>query len=174
MDERFGRVRPSWDEYFILSAIMSATRSACLKFKSGAVIVKNKRIISSGYNGPAPGIPSPFELGYCRKDVAGVGWEKKGSGHCLSTHAEANAIVQNHLQDLNGSSMYCLHFPCNECAKLIASSGIKEVVFLKMYKEEVSHTKEIFDCAGVTYRQLIINNESMLKIIKEVLESTKE
>ncbi len=174
MDERFGRIRPSWDEYFMLSAVMMATRAACIKFKSGAVIVKNKRIISSGYNGPAPSIPSPFELGYCRKDAVGVDWDKKGSGYCLTTHAEANAIIQNHQQDLHGTTMYCLHFPCNECAKLIASCGIKEVIFLKEYAEEVSRTKEIFDCAGVKYKKLAIDNEASLKIIKEVLEATKE
>ncbi|MCX6803852.1 MAG: dCMP deaminase family protein [Candidatus Diapherotrites archaeon] len=167
-------VRPSWDEYFILAAVLIASRAACLKFKSGAVVVKNKRIVASGYNGPAPGVPSPFELGYCRKDVVGVDWSKKSSGHCLSTHAEANAIVQNHQQDLTGASMYCLHFPCNECAKLIASCGIKEVIFLKNYKEEVSRSEEIFNNAGVKFKKISIDHKASLRIIEDVLTSIRE
>jgi len=174
MEKKLGLLRPSWDEYFILAAVLAATRASCVKFKSGAVIVKNKRIIASGYNGPAPGVPSGFELGYCRKDRAGVDWQKKGSGHCLATHAEANAIVQNHKQDLTGTTLYCLHFPCNECAKLIASAGIKEVVYLKHYREEVPKAEEIFECSGVKFRKIVINHKDSLKVIEDVLKSTKE
>ncbi len=174
MEEKNGFSRPSWDEYFMLSAVMTATRSACLKLNAGAVIVKNKRIISSGYNGPAPGIPSPFELGYCRKEKANVDWSSKSSGHCLSTHAEANAIIQNHEKDLTGATMYSLYFPCNECAKLIASSGIKELVFLKMYREEVPKAEEIFKQARVNFRQISLPNEKLLQKVSDVINSTKE
>ncbi|VVB74412.1 tRNA-specific adenosine deaminase [uncultured archaeon] len=174
MEEKKGLLRPSWDEYFMLSAVAIATRASCIKFKSGAVIVKDKRIVASGYNGPAPGVPSGFELGYCRKDVANVDWSKKNTGHCLATHAEANALVQNHATDVHGATMYCLHFPCNECAKLIASAGIKEVIFLKHYKEEVPRTEEIFNCSGVKYRKLAIDSEKMLKVVSDVLNSAKE
>lgn len=167
-------VRPTWDEYFMLAAVLAATRASCVKFKSGAVIVKDKRIISSGYNGPAPGVPSGFELGYCRKDQAGVDWFSKGSGHCLATHAEANAIVQNHQQDLRGATMYCLHLPCNECAKLVASSGIKEVVYLKHYREEIPKAEEIFSCSGVKLRKISIDHDDALFVIKEILKSTQE
>ena len=159
----------------MLSAVIVATRSSCTKFNSGAVIVKNKRIIASGYNGPAPGIPSGFDLGWCRKDKAGVDWESKGSGHCLATHAEANAIIQNHEKDLNGSIMYCLHFPCNECAKLIASSGIKELVYLKMYREEVPMSEEIFKLANVKFRKMSFENKvDLIKKIEDVIDSIKE
>ncbi len=166
--------RPSWDEYFMLSAIITATRASCLKFKSGAVIVKEKRIVSSGYNGNPPGVQSCVEKGYCNKDKAGVKWGSKGSGHCLATHAEANAIIQNHEQSLVGATMYCLHFPCNECAKLIASCGIKEVVFLKMYREEVPKAEEIFEGAKIKIRKMDLDFKSALKIISEVMTSTKE
>jgi dCMP deaminase len=166
--------RPSWDEYFMLSAVIVATRSSCIKFNSGAVIVKDKRIIASGYNGPAPGIPSGFDLGYCRKEKEGVNWENKGSGHCLATHAEANAIIQNHEKNLSGTTMFCLHFPCNECAKLIASSGIKEVVYLKMYKEKVSKSEEIFNLASVKFRKMTFDSTNLLMDkIKDVINSTQ-
>ncbi len=166
--------RPNWDEYFMLAAIIAASRASCVKFKSGAVIVKNKRIICSGYNGVAPGVPSCFDLGYCRKEKAGVDWSSKGSGHCMATHAEANAIIQNHEQDLTGATMYCLHFPCNECAKLIASSGIKEVVFLKNYREQVPKSEEIFAFSGVKFRKLEMDYEKQLKLIEHVMKATKE
>ena len=167
--------RPNWDEYFMLSAVIVATRSSCIKFNSGAVIVKDKRIIASGYNGPAPGIPSGFDLGYCRKEKEGINWENKGSGHCLATHAEANAIIQNHEKDLNGTTMFCLHFLCNECAKLIASSGIKEIVYLKMYKEEISNSEKIFELAKVKCRKMeFTSTQNLIEKIKQVIDSTVE
>ncbi|MFA5931140.1 MAG: dCMP deaminase family protein [archaeon] len=174
MQEKNGLMRPDWDEYFMLSAVMAATRASCTKFKSGAVIVKDKRIVASGYNGPAPGVPSGFELGYCRKEQAGVDWSSKGSGHCLATHAEANAIVQFHGTDLHGATMYCLHSPCNECAKLIASAGIKEVVYLKNYREQVAKAEEIFSFSKIKFRKLEIDFEKALKLIEGVMKSTKE
>jgi dCMP deaminase len=163
--------RPSWDEYFMLSAAVIATRASCLKLHSGAVIVKDKRIISSGYNGNPPGVPSCYELGYCNKDKQGVKWESKGSGYCLATHAEANAIIQNHEKNIVGSTMYCIYYPCNECAKLIASSGIKELVYLKFYKEEVSNSKKILEMSGVKVRQLFLDSKKLLPLIEEIIYS---
>lgn len=166
--------RPSWDEYFMLSAIMAATRASCIKFSSGAVIVKNKRIVASGYNGNPRGIISCIEQGFCNKDKANVDWSEKSSGHCLATHAEANAIIQNHEQSLDGATLYCLHFPCNECTKLIISSGIKEVVYLKNYKEKVSNSELMFNQAKVKFRQMVIRKKEVLEKITEVIDSTKE
>jgi dCMP deaminase len=174
MEEKFGRIRPDWDEYFMLSAAIIGTRSSCSKFNSGAVIVKNKRIVSSGYNGNPPGVPSSWDVGFCRKDKAGIEWGQKGSGHCLATHAEANAIVQNHEQSLEGATMYCLHFPCNECAKLIISSGIKEVVYLKMYRDQVPRAEEMFNQSGVKFRQMSIDYEEALKATRAIFEQTRE
>jgi len=166
--------RPSWDEYFMLSAIIAATRASCIKFRSGAVIVKNKRIIASWYNGNPTGVPSCFHQWFCNKDKAGVERGKKWSGHCLATHAEANAIIQNHQQNLEWTTMYCMHFPCNECAKLITSSGIKEVVYLKMYREENPKAETIFTHAWITFRQMQIDFDTSLKTIEEVMKSTQE
>ena len=166
--------RPSRDEYFMLSAIIAATRASCIKFNSWAVIVKDNRIVSSGYNGNPPGVPSCHAQGFCNKDKAGVDWSSKASGNCLATHAEANAIIQNHEQSIKWATMYCLHFPCNECAKLIASSGIKEIIYLKMYREEVPKAELIFKYAGITFRQMKIDQETMLEKIQQVMTSTKE
>jgi deoxycytidylate deaminase len=70
--------------------------------------------------------------------------------------------------------MYCLHFPCNECAKLITSAGIKEVVYLKMYREENSKSEIIFNHAGIIFRQMKIDFDLALKSIETVMKSTKE
>ena len=166
--------RPSRDEYFMLSAIIAATRASCIKFNSWAVIVKDNRIVSSWYNGNPPGVPSCHGQGFCNKDKAGVDRSSKASGNCLATHAEANAIIQNHEQNIKWATMYCLHFPCNECAKLIASSGIKEVVYLKMYREEVPKAEVIFNYAGITFRKMELEYTNMINKIEEVMKSTKE
>lgn len=92
----------------------------------------------------------------------------------MATHAEANAIIQNHQQNIEGATMYCLHFPCNECTKLIASSGIKEVVFLKMYRDQNPKAEIIFSHAGVKCRQMDIDANSAIETIQSILLSTKE
>jgi dCMP deaminase len=158
----------------MLSATIAATRSSCIKFNSWAVIVKNKRIVSSWYNGNPTWVPSCHEQWFCNKDEAWVDRSSKWSWHCLATHAEANAIVQNHEQSLEWATMYSLHFPCNECAKLIASSWIKEVVYLKMYRESVPKAELIFNHAWITFRQMDMQNGPMLKKIEQVMISTIE
>lgn len=166
--------RPSRDEYFMLSAVMAATRASCVKFRSGAVIVKNQRIIASGYNGNPKGVPSCIGQWFCNKDKAGVDRSQKWSWHCLATHAEANAIIQNHEQNLEGTTMYSLYFPCNECAKLIVSSGIKELVYIKMYRDQNPKAEEMFVHAGIKVRQLTINFDEQLALLETVMKSTKE
>ncbi|MEI7563269.1 MAG: hypothetical protein WCJ39_06550 [bacterium] len=70
--------------------------------------------------------------------------------------------------------MYCLHFPCNECAKLIASSGIKEVVYLKMYREAVPKAELIFKYADITFRKMTLDQTAMIERVQEVIESSRE
>lgn len=166
--------RPNRDQYFMLSAIIAATRASCIKFNSWAVIVKNKRIIASWYNGSAPWIPSCYEQWFCHRAALWIDRTTKWSWHCIATHAEANAIVQNHEQNLNWATMYCLHFPCNQCSKLIASSWIKEVVYLKMYREDVPKAEYIFDHAWIKFRQMDIHYDSMLTKIQQIMNDTRE
>ena len=173
MEEKFGNTRPSWDEYFMMSALAMASRSACLKIRAGAVIVKNKRIISTGYNGAAPRIASPFSLGYCRKEKeAGVDFHDKNTGHCFAIHAEVNAVLQIANSDLHGTTMYSLLYPCADCAKTIVGAGIDEVVWLKYYKEKDTITDKIFKEAKIKVRQMEFDSKC-LDMLKEILEDER-
>lgn len=130
--------RPNWDEYFIKMASLVAERSTCLRHNIGAVIVKDKRVIATGYNGSARGSPNCIETG-CVKNNMGI---KSGTGHdiCQAVHAEMNAIIQGafHGISIKGTTMYCTHTPCILCARMIVNSGIKRVVSYHDYSDEVA------------------------------------
>ena len=139
----------SWDEYFMGLAILSADRSKDPSTQTGACIVnEEKRIISVGYNG------APYGM-----DDDSFPWDSKGeaTNDLLTTknpwvvHAELNAILNSHGVDLEGTTLYVTFFPCNECAKAIVQSGIKKVVYLRMYTNPdiVKITKTMFEAAGV-------------------------
>lgn len=113
--------RPSWDEYFIGIAEQVAKRSTCPRAAVGAVIVKDRRILTTGYNGAPMGLPHCTEVGCLMVD-----------GHCVRTlHAEQNAIIQAALHGVSvqGSTMYVTHQPCLNCAKMIINAGIVRVVY---------------------------------------------
>ena len=148
--------RPSWDESFMFAAHSFATRSSCLDVKTATLIVKDKRIIASGYSGAPPCITTCLERG-CRKKSLGIKFNEKGAGQCRGVHAEINAISQIPREDLKGTTMYTLVFPCSHCAKAIVANGISEIVFSKIYKEPDSLTKELFAEAGIKIRQLKID-----------------
>lgn len=126
-------IRPSWDEYFMGIAKVVALRSNCIKRKVAAVIVKDKRIISTGYNGTPRGITNCNEGGCPRCNAFG----KSGVdlGDCLCSHAEENAIVQSayHGVNIQSSTLYTTFSPCLMCTKMIINSGISEVVFQSQY-----------------------------------------
>ena len=119
--------RPNWDDYFMAVAKIIATRSTCDRLQAGAVLVKNKRIISTGYNGSAPGLPHCFEVGHLMEE-----------GHCVRTiHAEHNAILQAATLpgvSSEGATMYAKYNPCIHCAKYIIAAGIKRIVIGKLYR----------------------------------------
>ncbi len=131
-------MRPSWDEYFIEIARQVATRSTCLRRHVGAVIVRDKRILSTGYNGAPRGLP------HC--DVVGCLREKLGipSGQrqeiCRGLHAEQNAIIQAALHgvSIEGGTIYVTHQPCITCAKMIINAGIVRVVCADGYPDELA------------------------------------
>ncbi|MBU2052732.1 MAG: deaminase [Nanoarchaeota archaeon] len=124
-----GHKRPSWDEYFIKITALVAERSTCLRHNVGAIIVKNKRVITTGYNGAVKGAKDCLELG-CKKDElkleTGFGAEQ-----CRAVHAEQNAIAQAGLHgvSIDGGTMYCTHIPCRMCAKQIINAGLKELIY---------------------------------------------
>lgn len=140
-------MRPSWDEYFVEIARQVATRSTCLRRQVGAVIVRDKRILSTGYNGAPRGLP------HC--DVAGCLREQLGipSGQrqeiCRGLHAEQNAIIQAALHGVSveGGAIYVTHQPCITCAKMVINAGIVRVVCADSYPDELA--RQMLAEAGV-------------------------
>lgn len=116
-------MRKSWDDYFMDIAMQVKERSTCDRLHVGAVVVKNKRIKSTGYNGSPPGQPHCEDVGCLMIDE-----------HCKRTiHAEVNAIMECSPADRQGATIYVTAQPCMDCAKLIVASGISRVVFAKPY-----------------------------------------
>ncbi len=115
-----------WDRYFLNLARETATRSNCVRRQHGAVIVKSRRIRSTGYNGPPSG-HAHCDEGACPRARTEVvsGW---GHDNCIAIHAEANAILLSSPEEREGATIYITGVPCFGCAKLIANSGIREVV----------------------------------------------
>ena len=123
--------RPPWDEYFMAIARAVSSRSTCSRRSVGALIVRDKRILATGYNG------APAGLRHC--DHTGGGDMR--DGHCArSTHAEQNAIVQaaRHGTPIGGSTVYCTAQPCLTCAKLLVNAGVRRVVFEGDYPDELA------------------------------------
>lgn len=141
--------RPSWDEYFISLVKAVAERSTCDRGKTGAIVVKEKRVLTTGYAGSPPGMPHCDEVGHDLRKV--IDEEGNIAQHCVRTiHAEQNALIQAakfgiSLQD---ATIYCKMTPCNVCAKLIATVGIKRVVAEKDYHAS-KEAKELFANAGI-------------------------
>jgi dCMP deaminase len=118
--------RQTWDEYFLSLAAAASSRSTCVRRKVGAVIVRDRHIVSTGYNGGPSGYPHCDEGGCPRADTEtpmGTGYDS-----CVAIHAEANALLFCGPQDRENATIYCTDLPCFGCAKLISNSGISEVV----------------------------------------------
>ena len=134
-----------WDRYFLNIARETATRSNCVRRQHGAVIVKNRRIRSTGYNGPPSGHPHCDE-GACprARSESPSGW---GHDNCIAIHAEANAILYASPAERDGASIYITGMPCFTCAKLIANSGITEVVVVgEPYEGWENVRRFLLDC----------------------------
>jgi len=125
-------VRPSWDEYFMELAQVVAKRSTCKRRSVGAVLVRDKRILTTGYNGSPPGLVHCIDAECLMLD-----------GHCVrAIHAEQNAIIQGALHgiDLRGATCYVTSSPCVHCSKMLIATGVVRIVFLDMYTEEIGQT----------------------------------
>ncbi len=133
-------MRPSWDEYFSEITKQVATRSTCLRRHVGAVIVKDKRILSTGYNGAPSGLPHCDETG-CLRERLGIPSGQRQE-ICRGLHAEQNAIIQAALHGvaISGSDIYVTHQPCITCAKMIINAGIKRVFCLSTYPDELARS----------------------------------
>jgi dCMP deaminase len=145
--------RPDWDRYFMDIAEVVALRGNCIKRKVAAVIVKDKRIISTGYNGTPRGVTNCNEGGCPRCNRFGASGEDLGD--CLCSHAEENAIVQAayHGVSIKGATIYSTYSPCLICTKMIINSGLAEVVYKKAYSIEEVPMKLLKE-AGVKVRQI--------------------
>jgi dCMP deaminase len=141
------RKRPSWDEYFMSIARLVAGRSTCLRRQVGAVIVKDRRVLASGYNGAPSGLPHCDETG-CVRERHNV---PPGERHelCRGIHAEQNAIIQsaNYGTGIDGATIYTTHHPCSVCAKMIINAGIVRVVTDDSYPDDLA--VELLRDAGV-------------------------
>lgn len=126
--EETTNMRPSWDSYFMSIAKLVATRATCDRAHVGCVLVKDKRILATGYNGALASQPSCDEVGHIMID-----------GHCQrAVHGEANSIAfsARYGVSTSGAIAYCTHFPCINCLKLLIASGIKEIVYGQPYRTE--------------------------------------
>lgn len=130
--------RESWDEYFAKIAILISSRSTCFHRKVGAVIVKDKRILATGYNQPPSNFPHCESVGCIRDDLNIE--SGKNQEICYALHAEQNALMQAAKFGIstNGSTIYVTHKPCSVCARLIINAGIKKVVYLHDYPDPLT------------------------------------
>ncbi len=141
--------RPEWDEYFLNLIDQISVRATCDRGKSGCIIVKEKRILCTGYVGSPSGLPHCDDVGHLLKKV--MDQDGVVRQHCVRTiHAEQNAICQaaKYGIELNGTTLYCSMEPCSVCAKLIISAGIKVVVARKKYHAGLE-TRELFKAGNV-------------------------
>ena len=125
--------RPTLDQYFMEIATVVAKRSTCLRNQVGALFVKNKRILSTGYNGAPAGLDHCDLVGCARESVA------SGTRHelCRAVHAEQNAIIQAALHGISieGATLYCTHQPCILCAKMMINARVRKVVYRQSYPD---------------------------------------
>ena len=154
--------RPDWDEYFLKMAYLVAERSTCLRHHVGAVIVRKRHILTTGYNGAASGVRDCLELG-CLRDEQGI---SSGERHeiCRAIHAEQNAIIQAGLHgiDISETTIYCTHSPCILCAKMLVNAKIRKFVTSGKYIDKSFET--LFKEAGVKYKVVILPRLTIKKL----------
>ncbi len=139
--------RPSWEEYFLQLARVVATRSTCTRRQVGAVLVRDKRILATGYNGVPAGLAHCTEVGCLREELGIPSGQRQEI--CRGLHGEQNALLQCALHGIPtaGSILYCTHEPCVTCAKMLVGCGVQRVVFLESYPDPLG--REILREAGV-------------------------
>lgn len=141
-------MRPTWDEYFMEIVELIKNRSTCQRRQVGALIVKDKRILATGYNGAPMGCSHCSEVG-CLREKMGI---PSGQRHelCRGIHAEQNAIIQAAYSgtSVKGGTLYVTHQPCALCAKMAINAGIKRIVFKGEYPDELA--MELLNEAGIS------------------------
>lgn len=145
-------MRPTWDEYFMDIANLVKTRSTCTRRQVGAVIVKDKRILATGYNGAPIGCKHCTDIG-CLRSQLGI---PSGERHelCRALHAEQNAIAQaaKHATSMDGATIYVTHQPCSMCAKVLINAGISRIIYQGDYPDPLS--LELLSEAGIRLEKI--------------------
>ena len=138
--EKTLKERPSWDDYFMRIAELVASRSTCLRHDVGAVLVRDKRILASGYNGAPPGMVHCLEIG-CIRDKLKIPSGTKAE-ICRGVHAEQNAVIQCAVYGLSSkeSTIYSTHQPCTICTKLLIAAGVKRIVYKESYPDKFAQS----------------------------------
>lgn len=146
-----GLERPSIDEYFMEMAKLISKRSTCLRRKVGALLVKDKRVLATGYNGAPKGLPHCSEVGCMREKLGIPAGEKQEL--CRGLHAEQNCIIQAAVFGVStkGATLYTTHFPCSICAKMIINAEISEIVYEEDYEDELA--KKLLKEANIKLRK---------------------
>jgi dCMP deaminase len=148
MDKRINKVvRPSWDDYFLKIASVVAERSTCRRHNMGAIAIRDKHILTTGYNGAPAGLRDCLELG-CLRDEMGIPSGTR-TEICRAIHAEQNVIIQAALHgvSLEDATIYCTHTPCVLCAKMLANARIQKFVSFKEYAD--TSYRDLFKEAGI-------------------------
>ncbi|MCL2136093.1 MAG: dCMP deaminase family protein [Coriobacteriia bacterium] len=147
--------RPSWDEYFMQICYLVSSRTTCLRRAVGAVIVKDRRILATGYNGVPRGVEHCLSRGCLRTQLGIPSGEKQEL--CRGVHAEENAILQaaRYGTSIDGSTCYTTTQPCIMCAKSLINAGITEIVFASDYPDAL--TQDMLDEAGIITRRYVLN-----------------
>ena len=183
-------MRPSWDESFMLQAMVAALRSSCLVRSVGAVLVRDLRVIASGYNGAGPGIETCLDTGVCfyqdlayQDSLKGLGrfeqLKEERKGFCSAVHAEKNAFNQcsRYGVSAQGASLYTTNFPCPGCARdVIVPNGVREIVVLKDYLENPLLTMDEYRVseywlgqAKIPVRKLDFSEERLKELLSALL-----
>jgi dCMP deaminase len=145
--------RPSWDQYFMSIAELVAQRATCIRRQVGALLVRDKRIITTGYNGVPTGIQHCLDVG-CLRESQGV---PSGERHelCRGLHAEQNAIIQAavHGISLEGATLYCTNQPCAICSKMLINVRVEKILYRSGYADELAI--DMLSEAGIPLTQLV-------------------
>jgi len=145
--------RPCWEEYFMEITRLVAKRATCLRRQVGAVLVRDKRILATGYNGSPSGLAHCLEIG-CLREKLNI---PSGERHelCRGLHAEQNAIIQAafHGIRIQGATLYCTNHPCVICTKMIINAGISEIIYESGYADELA--RDLLLEARIPVRQFI-------------------
>lgn len=145
--------RPCWDKYFLEVAALVSKRATCLRRKVGAVLVKDKRILATGYNGAPSGLAHCLDIGYCLREKLNV---PSGERHelCRGLHAEQNVLIQAALHGIStkDSHIYITNQPCIICAKMLINAGIKEIIITDGYPDKMA--KEFLKEAKIMVKRI--------------------